>query len=140
MLIFKNSNSCPRLADMFSAREASWRRAFDPCVSLLFILYHYLENQNRPRSYQPGPSWLPGSTPSIFQEAFRAELLMIILIERKPPPPGGFPIYYVPSSRTVCQRTPPEEPCVRGPLPKILVQILLGGSSYTRFLMREHSK
>ena len=28
--------------------------------------------QNRPRSYRPGPSWLPGSTLSIFQEAFRA--------------------------------------------------------------------
>jgi len=25
---------------------------------------------------------------------------------KKPPPPGGFPIYYVPSSRTVCKRTP----------------------------------
>ena len=29
--------------------------------------------QNCPRSYQPGPPWLPGSTPSIFQEAFRAD-------------------------------------------------------------------
>jgi len=27
----------------YSAREASWRRAFDPCAPLLFILYHYLE-------------------------------------------------------------------------------------------------
>ena len=68
-------NSFPRLAAMFSAREASWRRAFDPCAPLLIILYHYLEqNQNHPRSYQPGPSWLPGSTPSIFQEAFCAAL------------------------------------------------------------------
>jgi len=25
------------------AREASWRRAFDPCTPLLFDLYHYLE-------------------------------------------------------------------------------------------------
>jgi len=32
-----------------------------------------------------------------------------ILIERNPPP-GGFPIFYVPSSRTVCKRTPLEEP------------------------------
>jgi len=32
-------------------------------------------------------------------------------VDRKtPPPPGGFPIYYVPSSRTVCKRTPLEEP------------------------------
>ena len=28
---------------------------------------------------------------------------------KKPHPPGGFPIYYVPSSRTVCKRTPLEE-------------------------------
>ena len=27
---------------------------------------------------------------------------------KKSPPPGGFPIYYVPSSRTVCKRTPLE--------------------------------
>ena len=27
---------------------------------------------------------------------------------KKPPPLGGFPIYYVPSSRTVCKRTPLE--------------------------------
>jgi len=54
----------------------------------------------------------------------------IILIERTPPPPGGFPIYYVPY----------QEPCVRGPPSKHLVQILRGGSCCTRFLMREHSK
>jgi len=48
-----------------------------------------------------------------------------------PPPPRGFPIYYV-----------HQEPCVRGPPKKHLVQILQGGSSYSRsrFLMREHSK
>jgi len=49
---------------------------------------------------------------------------------KKPPPPGGFPIYYVPSSR----------PWVRGPPSKNLYQVLRGGSSYSRFLMREHSK
>jgi len=27
---------------------------------------------------------------------------------KKPPPPGGFCIYYVPSSRAVCKRTPLE--------------------------------
>jgi len=32
------------------------------------------------------------------------------LDRKKPPSPGGFPIYYVPSSRTVCKRTPLEEP------------------------------
>jgi len=26
-----------------SAREACWRRAFDPCAPLLFVLYRYLE-------------------------------------------------------------------------------------------------
>jgi len=26
-----------------AAREASWRRAFDPCTPLLFDLYHYLD-------------------------------------------------------------------------------------------------
>jgi len=31
------------------------------------------------------------------------------LIERTPPPQGGFPIYYVPSSRAVRKRTPLEE-------------------------------
>jgi len=29
---------------------------------------------------------------------------------KKPPPPGGFPIYYVPSSRNVCKRNPLKEP------------------------------
>jgi len=29
---------------------------------------------------------------------------------KKPPLPGGFPIYYVSSSRTVCKRTPLEAP------------------------------
>jgi len=29
---------------------------------------------------------------------------------KKAPPPGGFPIYYVPSSRTVCKTTSIEEP------------------------------
>jgi len=33
---------------------------------------------------------------------------IIIMIDGNPPPPGGFPIYYVPSSRTVCKRTPLE--------------------------------
>jgi len=56
--------------------------------------------------------------------------LMIHIDRKKPPPPGGFPIYYVSSSRTVSERTPS----------KHLVQILRGGSSYSRFLMREHSK
>jgi len=31
------------------------------------------------------------------------------LIERNPPPPGGFPLYYVSSSRTVCNRPPSKD-------------------------------
>jgi len=52
------------------------------------------------------------------------------LIERNPPPRGGFLFIMFPD----------QEPCVRGPPSKNLVQILRGGSSYTRLLMREHSK
>jgi len=47
-----------------------------------------------------------------------------------PPPPGGF----------LFTMFPRQEPCVRGPPSKNLIQILRGGSSYTQFLMREHSK
>jgi len=49
---------------------------------------------------------------------------MIHFDRKNPPPLGGFPvffpIYYVPSSRTVCKRTPLEG----------FVQVLRGGSSY----------
>jgi len=49
---------------------------------------------------------------------------------KNPPPPGGvsFTIF------------PHQEPWVRGPPSNHLVRILRGGSSYARFLMREHSK
>jgi len=50
-------------------------------------------------------------------------------IERTPPPRGGF----------VFPMFPHQEPCVRGPPSKNLVQILRRGSSYTRLLIREHS-
>jgi len=52
------------------------------------------------------------------------------LIERNPPPRGGF----------LFTMFPHQEPCVRGPPSQHLVQILRGRSTYTRFLMREHSK
>ena len=52
------------------------------------------------------------------------------LIERNPPPRGGF----------LFTMFPHQEPCVRGPPSKDLYQGLRGGSSYTRFLMREHNK
>jgi len=53
-----------------------------------------------------------------------------ILIERNPPPRGGF----------LFTMLPHQEPWLRGPPSKYLVQILRGGSSYSRFLMREHIK
>ena len=53
-----------------------------------------------------------------------------MLIERNPPPRGVF----------LFTMFPHQQPCVRGPPSTNLVQILRGGSSYTRFLMRELSK
>ena len=52
------------------------------------------------------------------------------LIERNTSPRGGF----------VFTMFPDQEPCVRGPPSKDLYQVLRGGSSYTRLLIREHSK
>ena len=43
---------------------------------------------------------------------------------QKPPPLGGFSIYYVPSSRTVCKRTPLEEPGTN-PLRGVLLHTVL---------------
>jgi len=55
---------------------------------------------------------------------------LVTLIERNPPPRGGFLFTMFPHQRL----------CVRGPPSKNLYQVLRRGSSYTRFLMREHSK
>ena len=52
------------------------------------------------------------------------------LIERNPPSRGGF----------LFAMFPDHELCVRGPPSKDLYQVLRGGSSYTRFLMRELGK
>jgi len=52
------------------------------------------------------------------------------LIERNPPPRGDF----------LFTMFPHQESWVRGPPSKNLYQVLRGGSSYSRFLMREHSK
>jgi len=38
------------------------------------------------------------------------DILMERIDRKNPPPPGGFPLYYVPSSRTVIKRTPLETP------------------------------
>jgi len=51
------------------------------------------------------------------------------LIERNPPSRGVF----------LFTMFPHQEPCVRGPPLKDLYQVLRGGSSYSRFLMREHN-
>jgi len=50
---------------------------------------------------------------------------------KKPPPPGGGFLFTM---------FPHQEPCVRGTPSKDLYQVLRGGSSYTQFLTREHSK
>jgi len=64
-------------------------------------------------------SWLKSPHHSGFQLPFNSAFRVSSSTERavatqfdrkKPPPPGGFPIYYVPSSRTVCKRTPLKEP------------------------------
>jgi len=52
------------------------------------------------------------------------------IARKNPPPPGGFPIYYVPSSRNVCNRTPLEE-FVPGASRGVLLHTVLD---------REHSK
>jgi len=52
------------------------------------------------------------------------------LIERNPTPRGGF----------LFTMFPHQEPWVRGTPSKNLYQVLQGGSSYSRFLMMEHSK
>ena len=52
------------------------------------------------------------------------------LIQRNPPPGGGF----------LFTMFPDQEPCVRGPPSEDLYQVLRGGSSYTRFLIREHNR
>ena len=48
---------------------------------------------------------------------------------KKPPPPGGFPIYYVPSLRTVCKRTPLEEPGINPSRGVLLHTVLMGEHS-----------
>jgi len=52
------------------------------------------------------------------------------LIERNPPPPGEFPVYYVPSSRTVSKRTPLEEPGTNPSRGVLLHTVLDEGTQY----------
>ena len=53
---------------------------------------------------------------------------------KETPPPGGFPIYYVPSSRTVCKRTPLEKP---GTNPSRGVLFLTHGSWWGNLVNRK---
>jgi len=69
----------------------------------------------------------------VWHDAFisvKCRICMLKLIERNPRPRGGFLFTIFPH----------QEPCVRGTPPKDLYQVLRGGTSYTRFLMRGHSK
>ena len=68
----------------------------------------------------------------VWRDAFisvKCRICMLKLIERNPRPRGGFLFTIFPH----------QEPCVRGTPPKDLYQVLRGGTSYTRFLMRGHS-
>jgi len=57
-------------------------------------------------------------------------VMSYINVDRKnPPPQGGFPIYYVPWSRTGRKRTPPEEP------PPKLINFVGGFSGEVLFLL-----
>ena len=58
--------------------------------------------------------------------------LTYTVIERSPPPGGVSYLLFTMFAH--------QEPCIRGPPPKELYQVLRGGSSYTRFFTREHSK
>jgi len=52
-----------------------------------------------------------------------------VYIDRKKlPPPGGFPIYYVPSSRTVSKRTRPAEPGTNSSRGVLLLTVLDEGT------------
>jgi len=61
---------------------------------------------------------------------YHLQILWCNLIERNLPPGGGF----------LFTTFPHQEPWVRGPPSKNLYQVFRGRSSYSRFLMREHSK
>ena len=47
---------------------------------------------------------------------------------KNPPPPRGFPIYYVPSSRTVSKRTPLEAPGTNSSRGVLLLMVLDEGT------------
>ena len=51
-----------------------------------------------------------------------------LFARKNPPPPGGFAIYYVPSSRTVCKRTPLEAPSTNSSRGVLLLTVLDEGT------------
>ena len=60
----------------------------------------------------------------VFLVFVMSHMLMSHVDRKKPPPLGGFPIYYVPSSRTVSKRTPLEVPGGSGGTPKSICKDL----------------
>ena len=99
-------------------RVAHVWRIRDVCISVPWLYFIYPSARHR-FTYS-----------SAAYSSARHASFVITLIERNPPPWGGF----------LFTMFPHQELRVRGPPSKNLVQILRGGSSYTRFLMREHSK
>ena len=81
-------------------------------------------------TFMSGCIHVPRILVQLSTNAQRIHVWLSTLVERNPPPWGGFPFTMFPH----------QEPCVRGPPSKDVYQVLRGGSSYTQFLMREHSK
>jgi len=100
-------------------------------IGLLAVWRH-----NKPKTKNQEGHWF-FSSHRVLSRSNKHSLLL--LIERTPPPGGRF----------LFTMFPHQEPRVRGPpskhleAPQILrggFEVLRGGSSYSRFLMREHSK
>jgi len=65
-----------------SAREASWRRAFDPCTPLLFDLYHFREQNGyfglvteNPILIEPGSILVDGFDTRLIPRSFSCGML-----------------------------------------------------------------
>jgi len=93
--------------------------ASDEMPSLESAYRHPAPSQKLPTSKQPTSPAAPASASPVSSSSITPTPLSLNLVsyipphtfdQKKHPPPRGFPIYYVPSSRTVCKRTPLEEP------------------------------
>jgi len=67
-----------------TAREASWRRGFDPCTPSLFDLYHFLEQNGyfglvpeNPILSEPGSILLDGFDTRLIQRSFSCGVGML---------------------------------------------------------------